>query len=82
MSILESGYEAENVTVTVEWVKQIGVTYTISVSPSVPIIITESMSYRLTIPYNTEYNLSVVAAAPCSQNATTTFVTLHYGELL
>ena len=81
LSISENDYETENVTVTVEWVQQMGVTYTISVSPLVPIIDTESVGHRLTIPYNTAYNLSVVAATPCRANATT-IITLYYGELL
>ena len=74
-------FEAENVTVIVKWVRQIGIIYTVRVSPLVPIIDTESESHRFTIPYNTEYNVSVEAATPCRPNATAV-VTLHYGEVL
>ena len=63
-----------------KWAEQVGVTYSIKVSPLVPIIMTESVNYQLTISYNTEYNLSVVAIAPCRPNATV-FVTLRYGEV-
>ena len=82
MSISEKQYEADNVTVTVEWTQQQGVTYIVKVSPFVPKTnLTESARYQLTIPYNSTYNLSVVAATPCRSNATA-FITLHYGEVI
>ena len=76
-----ASFGVENVTVIVEWIQQIGVTYTVRVSPLVPIIGTESANHQFMIPYNTEYNISVEAAIPCRPNATTV-ITLHYGEVL
>ena len=76
-------YEADNITVTVGWAQHAGVTYTVKVSPLVPIINftdLESTRYQLTIPYNETYNFSVVAATPCRPNATS-FITLNYGEV-
>ena len=72
----------DNITVTVEWTQKVDVTYTVKVSPSVPIMKVNftSMRYQLTIPYNNTYNVSVVAATPCRPNATA-FITLDYGEV-
>ena len=80
LRILDERYEADNVTVTVEWAQQDGAVYTVRVSPPVPIMVTGSTSRQLTISYNTVYNLSVVAVAPCRVNATT-FIRLNYGEV-
>ena len=73
-------YSADNITVTVEWAKLAGISYNVRVSPSVPMTYNGSTSLQLLLQYNTEYNLSVVADAPCGDNATAAVVTLHYGE--
>ena len=62
-----------------EWTPREGVTYTTSVSPLTSITVTGSSSRRLTISYNTNYNLSVEAAPPCRPNPTAV-ITLNYGE--
>ena len=76
-------YSADNITVTVEWAKLLDATYNTQVSSLVPITyyyyINESTSLQLLLQYNIEYNLSVVAVAPCGDNATAV-ITLHYGE--
>ena len=62
LNILEPHYDADNVTVTVEWAQQEpGVVYSVEVSPFVLIInFTElTTRYQLTIPYNEAYNFSV-----------------------
>ena len=65
---------------TVEWAILVGATYTALVSPLVPIECNGSTSsLQMLLQYNTEYNLSVVAVAPCGDNATAV-ITLHYGE--
>ena len=80
LRIASEDYSADNVTVTVEWDQPaLYSTYTVTVVPLVPIVSTGSTSYRLTIPYNTEYNLTVEAAAPCRSNATAG-IRLKYGE--
>ena len=73
-------YSADNVTVTVEWPQQVYTTYDVTVVPLVPIVFTGNTSCQLTIPYNTEYNVSIEAVAPCRSN-TTTFTRLYYGEM-
>ena len=74
--ISDERYEVDDVIVTVEWTPQEGVTYTTSVSPLTSIAVTGSSSRQLTILYNTNYNVSVKAAPPCS----TAVITLNYGE--
>ena len=78
LSITEENYEHNNVTVTVEWAQQVGATYDVKLSPSVPLIVNGSSSYQMTVSYNMEYSLSVVAVTPCI-NATAS-ITLNYGE--
>ena len=75
-------YEADYITVSVEWAQQVGTMYTVRVLPLplVPIMATGSTSRQLTISYNTVYNLSVEATAPCRANATA-FIRLHYGKV-
>ena len=75
-----SEFSADNVTVTVEWIQQVYTTYDITVVPLVPIEFTGNTSCQLTIPYNTEFKLTVEAAAPCRPN-TTAFITLNYGKV-
>ena len=84
LNISEQHYDADNVTVTVEWAQQEpGTLYSIKVSPFVPIMrYTETTRYQLTIPYNEAYNFSVVATSPCRPNVTAfEYITLHYGEV-
>ena len=58
-----------------------GAVYNVRVVPVVPILIMESTSRQLTIPYNSQFILSVEAAAPCRTNATTsTVLRLNYGR--
>jgi hypothetical protein len=73
-------YSAGNVTVTVEWTQQVYASYNIMVLPIplVPIVFTGSTSRQLTIPYNTEHNLTVEAIAPC-RPTTTAVIELKYG---
>ena len=69
----------DNVTVTVEWTQQIGALYNVRVMPLVPIVFIGNVSSQLTLSYNIEYNLSVVAVTPCG-NATS-FIRLNYGKV-
>jgi hypothetical protein len=65
----------------VEWTQQeLYATYNVAVVPLVSIVFTESISRRLTIPYNKEYNLTVEVTAPC-RPTTTALIKLKYGEV-
>ena len=81
LSVSDVLYNADTVTVTVEWTQHEGVMYTARVSPSTPIITTGYTSRQVTISYNTKYNLTVEAAPVCRPNSTTS-VLLHYGEII
>jgi hypothetical protein len=73
-------YSANNVTVTVEWIQQVGAVYNSSVLPPAPLEFIESSIVQLVLEYNTAYNLSVTMdVAPCDVS-TETFIALNYGE--
>ena len=84
LNILKPHYDADNVTVTVEWAQQepgIVLNYSVEVTPDMLTgNFTASTRYQLTIPYNEAYNFSVTATTP---NVTAfKYITLHYGEVL
>ena len=72
-------YSAKNATLTVKWTQEAMYTYSFSVSPLANLVHIGNTSLQLILQYNTKYNLSVVAAAPCRENVTTS-ITLNYGE--
>ena len=63
-----------------EWTQQVEAMYDVRVVPPAPIVFTGNTSCQLTLSYNIEYNLSVVAVTPCG-NAIA-FTRLNYGELI
>lgn len=71
--------EANNITVNVEWSTEHGVIYILNIEPEVAFNYTERHSAQLVVPYNTKYNVSVIASL-CGYNRTT-FSLLNYGEL-
>ena len=81
MNISDEQYEVDNVTITVKWAQLLGVMYTIKVSPWVPLVYNGSTSLQLTISYNTDFNLSVEAIAPCRDNITVS-IRLQYGKII
>ena len=72
-------FEANSVIVTLEWTTKHGVTYNVNVDPQVTVNHTGSNSAQLVVPFNTKYNVSVVASL-CGTNKTT-FSLLNYGKL-
>ena len=74
-------YGADNITIAITWTKEVGVLYNVYIIPLAPIILNNGSisSVQLTLQYNTEYILSVSAAAPCINNATSLIV-LNYGK--
>ena len=77
--VISEEFEADNVTVTVEWTQQEGAAYQIIIVPQIPINFTGETSIQLILPYNTNYNLSVKSALPCQHQAQS-HVLLFYGE--
>ena len=75
-------YKADNnITVTVEWAQQEGITFSARVSPSASLIIDGSTRCQLTISYNTEYNFSVVAVTACGNTTASITLIINYGEM-
>ena len=72
-------FEANSITMTLEWSNINGVTYVINVDPQVAVNYTERNSAILTVSYNINYNVSIVASL-CGTNATT-YSVLNYGKL-
>ena len=72
-------YRANNVSVIVEWTEEEGVSYNITINPSVPKTFTRSASVQL-ISYNTEYNVSLEAVAVCQSVAPSHCIQLFHGE--
>ena len=72
-------YGSDNVTVTAEWVQQRYVSYSVDITPWAHINFIEDSRILVTLSYNTKYNLSVKAVAPC-RNDTTTSIGIHYGK--
>ena len=75
-------YSVNNITITVEWIQQFGAVYMydLSVLPPAPLEFIGSSSVQLVLEYNTLYNLSVVAVAPCGGYTQTSFIALDYGK--
>ena len=72
-------FGADNITVTVEWTQQEGVTYHIIVVPEIPMNFTGESSIQLILQYNINYNLSVKSVLPCQYQAHS-HVQLFYSE--
>ena len=75
-------YSVNSITVTVEWIHQIGAVYEswTSVLPPAPLQFIRSSSVQLVLEYNTLYNLSVIVAVPPCDADSETFIALNYGE--
>ena len=78
--VSQEQFQQTNISVTIEWAAEEGISYTINVNPNVTINVTERNYTELVVSYDTEYNVSVIASL-CGTNKTT-FTTLHYGEII
>ena len=83
LTVSTEHYDADNVTVTVEWTQRKGVIYRATLLPSIPSITNTIIIHDqpLVLQYNTEYNFSVEAVAPCGSNATAS-IQLYYGKTI
>ena len=73
-------FEADSVRVALEWTHQNGVSYTIRVDPEVNVSYSWRKSAQLVVPYNSKYNISVVASL-CG-NSRAVFIMINYGKLM
>ena len=86
--VIEEEFGMDNVVIGLHWDQQnhknLFATYNISILPTINANITTSILMvsntraNLTVPYNTPYNVSIVADL-CGSQATTQ-VKIHYGE--
>ena len=69
---ISQNFDANGVTVALEWDAKKGVSYVVSVQPEVLVdyMYTKTNSTRLSFPYGKEYNISVTASL-CGRNRTT-----------
>ena len=76
-------YEADNIIVTLDWVREGGIAYNVRTIPPLDtsrVTFNNESSVNLTLLYNTSYNVSLVASLCDLQN--TTHFSLKYGEFL
>ena len=82
---IEEIFGMERVSVSLQWTQEIHqglfVSYSISVLPVVGVMIAVMSNTRanLSVPYNTLYNVSIVAGV-CGQRNSTTYIELNYGK--
>ena len=74
-------YEADNILLMLDWTPEEGVSYNIVTIPPVAVVYNASTSAQLTLHYNTQYNVSILATL-CGQSITTIAVDhdLKFGE--
>ena len=77
---ISQSFEANGVTVALEWDAKNGVSYIVSVQPEVLVDYTRTNSAQLSLPYGKQYNISVIASL-CGRNRTTSSV-CRYGKLV
>ena len=75
-------FESDGVTVTLEWYQNRSFySYYVSVTPDIVMRTNGSILLKLKVPYNTFYNVSILATPPCGKNNVTNFTELFYREL-
>ena len=72
-------FTSSNVVVTLQWNNLPEVSYSVSVTPSVPSVTSTNTSAMLTVIYNTRYNVSIVATN-CAGESDPYITELHYGK--
>ena len=69
-----------NVSVTLDWIPEYNISYSVRAVPCAQIIVTESAAH-ITVSYNTMYNVSITAIQ-CGLESAPTNVQLAYGEFV
>ena len=73
-------FVSDSVMVIMEWNQRDFSSYNISVTPQLALEYTvDNLRVQLNVPFNTFYNVSIIASPPCGQNSYN-FVELHYCE--
>ena len=79
MPSISEQFRVKDISVTLEWTRTNGVSYSIRVDPEVAVNYTGRNSAQITVSYNIKYNISVVASL-CGIT-TTNFAIIHHGKL-
>ena len=75
-------FESNGVKVILEWTQESSFYgYNFSVVPHLKLRFGNT-TLHLTVPYNTPYNISVVATHLCGENSITAFTELYYGDCM
>ena len=87
ITIKEEELQSESIMITLEWIQEnVILSYNVTVIPQIELAYDQqctTCTVQLTLSYNTQYNISVVATHPCGQSYVTSFVELHYkGEYI
>ena len=85
VTIVNQLLRSDDVTVTLQWLREPGAVYSVNVSPEISHTEHTSMGYsilamNLTISYDIQYNVSIISLT--SLCGVTTTKTLKYGKLL
>ena len=76
-------FENNCVKVILEWTQESSFyRYNFIVVPQLELMLGDTQTLHLTVPYNTPYNVSVIATHPCGENSVIAFIELYYGECL
>ena len=73
-------FGTENVTVTLKWAQEAGVSYNVSVVPQVDFEFIHSTAVQLRVAYNVIHTVNIVCTL-CGRRTATKFNKLGYGEL-
>ena len=77
---VREAFEIANVTVILDIIQEEGAVYNVLVvDPLISLMLTRSNEYQFTVPYNTDFNVSVEATVCGHRGATYTF-TISYGK--
>ena len=79
MPSISEQFRPKDISVTLEWTGTNGVSYSVSADPEVVVNYTGRSSAQITVSYDIEYNISVVASL-CGIT-TTNFAIIHHGKL-
>ena len=81
VTVLSEEFEVDGVIITLGIGENAHYSYHVSAIPQLTSVTSiGSARFQFEIPYNTLYNVSVVAAHLCGQNNVTTFIDLYYSK--
>ena len=83
ISVRLEQFESDSVTTTLEWAQEHSLySYYVTGTQDTALWIngSASVNLKLKVPYNTSYNISVLAIPPCRRDIVMRFIELFYGK--